>query len=34
MPGMHTGIVKRFTEPLGIAVKVLENGEMIEVGVD
>jgi L-ascorbate metabolism protein UlaG (beta-lactamase superfamily) len=31
MPAMHTGIVQRFTEPQGITLRVVENGEMIEV---
>jgi len=34
MPAMHTGIVQRFAEPQGIALRVVENGETFEVGVD
>lgn len=34
MPSMHVGIVGRFTGAQGIELRVVENGETLEVGVD
>jgi len=34
MPAMHSEVVQHFTDQQGIALKVVQNGETIEVGVN